>query len=320
MLLKTIVPSHTTFLVLLICTLISCNNPQRNRSNTPVQAIEAKPTSHSKIVGLLGSTTIRRDDLWLALIEFGGEEVIEEYVLTLVLEQTLKERGITITPTNIEQELHLLRTLSEPFDEVSFDNILKERGIGQHRKSTLLWRNAALRKLIQSKIQINEDAVHRMFAIIHGVVFPTRIIVVSTLKEANEVKTKLANGLTFSDAAIEYSIDSSADRGGRVSPISPSDPVWPSPIREAITSIGIDLVSDPIFIRDRWVILKVTGEPISSDTHFEDVRSEMKILATLAQERFYMEELSRWLQQENTLKILDLEVQKCLRSNRNSSK
>ncbi len=306
--------------MLLSSSLIGCSHSRRSNPSLLLNTVSS-PTNHdSKIVGLIGKTTVRRDDLWIALLELGGEEIIEDYVLTLSLEQVLNSRGLKIVPEDIEYEYQLLRSLTTQSDEIAFENMLQKKGIGHSRKSTLLWRNAALRKLVQDNIEVHDDAVRRMFAILHGDVYPTRIIVLSTLQEANEAIQKLEDGSIFSDIAIEYSIDSSASRGGRVEPISPSDPSWPSPIRETISSIEIDLISNPILIGDRWVILKVTGEPISSGILFEDVESEMNRLAVLTQERFYMEELVHELMRKQTLKIIDPDVQRALGTNQNHSK
>ena len=318
--LKPIVPSLVTFLVLLPSALNGCNQPKQYKPATRSQTVYAKPTPDSKIVGLFGKTTIRRDDLWISLLELGGQEIIEEHVLTLTLEQELHAHGMTIKPEELDYEYQLLRTFSTPVDEIVFENMLQEKGIGPNRKSSLLWRNAALRKLIQTHIKVNEDAVRRMFAIIHGNAYPTRIIVLSTLEEANEVKRELDDGSSFTDIAIEYSIDSSASRGGRVNAISPADPAWPSPIREAVSSIEVNTISNPLFIGDRWVILKVTGKPTSSSILFDDVEPEMRRLATLAQERFYMEELVQELTRANALKIIDPEAKKILSTNHNSPK
>ena len=152
-----------------------------------------------------------------------------------------------------------------------------------------------------------------MFSIVHGPKYPTSIIVVSTLEEANSVVTKINLGATFSDVAIDVSIDSSASRGGHVNSISTADPTWPAPIREAISTIKVNTISSPIFIGDRWVVLKVSDAPTSSPTTFKDVESEMKKLAKLSHERFLMENLAKSLVNNSNVKIIDIDL---LRSSR----
>jgi hypothetical protein len=159
-----------------------------------------------------------------------------------------------------------------------------------------------------------------MFSIIYGPSYPTQIIVVSTLDEANDVVTSLKNGTTFSDVATHVSIDSSALTGGRIDPISVADPIWPSPIREMVSTIEINSISNPIFIGDRWVVLKVTGEPIKSNTTFDEVKAEMEHLAKLAQERLLMDNLSKSLSETNQIKVFDQDLQRILRANSQGTK
>ena len=166
-----------------------------------------------------------------------------------------------------------------------------------------------MRKLVQDQIDIHEEAIQRMFAIVHGPKYPIRIIVVSTRADTTRVFTALQNGETFSDVAIQMSIDSSSINGGRVSPISCSDSIWPAPIRESISKLKIGENSPPIFIGDRWAIIKVTGEPSTYSKRFTDVENEMRNLATRAQERFLMENLARRLIEKSTVKIFDKNLQ-----------
>ena len=271
-------------------------------------------------MAIIDTTAIRQEDLWPALIELGGQEVLEDYILKISLIAALKNEGIKILPKDIQIEEQNLSTISSHLNENEIDNILKAKGFGSFRKSQLLWRNAALRKLVHNQVDITSQAVQRMFSIVHGPAYPTRLIVISTLEEANNVISELKLGTSFADLAVEKSIDSSADRGGKVNPISTSDPTWPSPIREAISTLELNTISDPIFIGDRWVILKVTDEPITSNVELNDVENEMRRLAIFAQERFLMENLAQSFIQSSAVDIIDLDLQRTSRSNHDRSK
>ncbi len=275
-------------------------------------------SSKSPIVAIVDTTAIRQEDLWPALIEIGGQEVLDDYILKTAITQALKNQGLIILPKDIQAEEQFLSTLTPHQSEDAFNTMLRKKGYGNFRKSQLLWRNAALRKLIQDRVDITTQAVQRMFSIVHGPEYPTRLIVVSTLEEANKTKSKLKSGVSFSDVAIEHSIDSSASRGGRVNPISTSDPAWPAPIREALPTIEVNTVSNPIFIGDRWVLLKVTNEPTTSNVTFEEAEPEMRRLATFAQERFLMESLAISFVQNSSVDIIDVDLKQS-GSNRNPS-
>ena len=288
---------------------ISASNPTR----TP------QKTQTSPIVAILNHEVVRQMDVWPALIELGGQEVLEDYLLTIALRKELQDQGLSILPTEVRAEGRLLSSLVPTSEKDSISNLLRIRGIGEFRKSQLLWRNAALRKLVQPHVDIHEEAIQRMFAIVHGPKYPIRIIVVTTRSDAGQVIETLQNGDSFSDVAMQQSIDSSSVNGGRVTAISCADPSWPAPIRESISTLDIGAISPPIFIGDRWTIIKVTGEPSTSSVQFADVKINMRELATRTHERFLMENLAQRLIEKSTMKIFDKDLQKISGPNANSS-
>ena len=247
---------------------------------------------------------IRQEDLWVALLERGGQEILDDYVLRCALESILQSRGLEVSHADVQYEEKILLSLTVQTTNKTMDAVLRNRGVGPKRKSQLLWRNAALRKLV-GHIAINKDAVRRMFEIVHGPKYPARIIVLTTLGESNDAIVRMQNGEVFSEVALDVSIDPSAALGGRVNPISTADPVWPSSIREALTSTQIGELSDPIYIGDRWVILTVTGEPSKATVSFQDVEPAMQRLAKLAQERLQMQKIAQKITDSTVVKIFD---------------
>ena len=270
-------------------------------------------------MAILHATSIRQEDLWPSLVELGGQEILDDHILDLALTSELGRLGLTVHPTDTHAEKQYLETLTSEIDEESIDNLLEDKGYGHVRTSKLLWRNAALRKLIKNQVSISSEAIQRMFSIVHGPSYPARIIVVSTLEEAAIIGLSIQQGHTFSDIAIANSIDPSSSRGGRVEPISVANPIWPASIREVISTIEKGSISDPIFIGDRWVILQVTDEPIVSNAEFKNVEPEMKRLATFAQERFLMERLAQSLLAKTKVKVIDTDLKRSSRSNSNTS-
>ena len=275
--------------------------------------------SKSPIVAILHTTSIRQEDLWPSLVELGGQEILQDHILDLAISAELDRRGLSITPSDTHAEEQILTSLSSSATEETINNVFTARGYGHVRTSKLLWRNAALRKLIKNQVSISTEAVQRMFSIVHGPSYPARIIVVSTREEATVVESSLLQGKLFSDIAISTSIDPSFKNGGRVEPISVANPIWPASIREVISTIEVGTVSDPIFIGDRWVILQVTDKPIESNVEFKIVEPEMKQLATFAQERFLMERLTQRLISKNKVKIIDSDLKQSSRSNGNAT-
>jgi foldase protein PrsA len=302
----------TTFNLLLISLIAFGCTSQRNRIS-PKTVMQESP-----LVALVGSKRIRRDTLWNSLIEIGGKAAMDEQVLHIAIDHILQEQGLTITQQEIDIERMLFATALRSNQIGDIDKVFEMKGYGPHRKSGLLFRNAALRKLISPDVRVTESAKRRMFVIMYGVSYPARIIVVPSLDLATDITSKLVGGASFLTAAIEYSIDSSGDRGGSVNPINVADPVWPSAIRDVLPNLETNEISTPILVDDKWVIIQVTGVPIISEVAFKDVEPEMFRLSKLAQERFLMEQLSLSLIEKHTLTIFDDDVKRALRSKSNN--
>lgn len=275
----------------------------------------------------MGTKTIRRNDLWPALIELAGEEAVQDAINTLLVEEELKRRGMTIAKTEMDEEWSLLWRASPTLNEEAMQKQLQERGIGEMRERQILWRNTALRKLIADTVSITDERTRRMFEIVHGPSYPAKIIVSSSLDEANSALENLQNGVSFSDVARNASIGPHANQGGDAGNISIADPFWPEAIRKTIATLKIGTYSTPIFIGDRWVIVLVTGEPTTYDVSFNEVKEEMKELSVLAQEQYLMQNKLKELQEKskpiyfdkNLLRTLGLDVHDTQKSDRHQN-
>ncbi len=263
----------------------------------------------------MGTESIRLQEILPALIEIGGNEVMNDFILQIAIESELSKKSITISHKEIDTERRLFQTRFDHLPKTSIDKVLLEKGYGPVRERQLLWRNAALRKLVASDVDVTSNSIRRMYEIIHGTSFPVRIIVTTTQKEAGDIFALLSEGKLFPDLAIQFSIDSSASRGGLVDPIPIADPLWPAPLRESLPEIRVGEYSKPIFIGDRWIIVQVTKPPITSDTTFEEVKVEMQQLAQLAQERFLMEALAESLQKKYKVTFFNKELKQVSSTN-----
>jgi parvulin-like peptidyl-prolyl isomerase len=123
--------------------------------------------------------------------------------------------------------------------------------------------------------------------------------------EAARVLEALATGTSFIDAAIAWSTDPSAVRGGRVeAPVSPADPTYPAPILEALPDLEPGTVSDPIPVETGLALVQVVGVtpgraiPSAQEDALHDQARERLL-------RWEIAKLRRIVEDEAALRIYD---------------
>ena len=248
----------------------------------PAEPTAQQATTHvataQRPVAYINGQALTQADLIDPLIEAAGGIVLSEIVLDRVIHQKLADAGLTLTPDLIDQEKSLmLATLSDDPDQATrlLDTMLTNRGIGEQRFESMLFRNAGLRLLVKDQVQVVPSLLRQAFQLQHGERYRVRIIVTKTMAEAGTLHDRALAGESFSDLAAMNSTDPSAAQGGLLSPISPLDTTYPSALRQALGKIGIGEVSDLIAADDHFIIMrleeKLPADPISYEAALPDL-------------------------------------------------
>lgn len=259
-------------------------------------------------VAMLNNEAVTISTMQSRLFERAGAEILRELQLEAALRQALLEEEMALGEHALqEEETLLLSRLSD--DENDARELLSEvrsnEGLGPARYEALLWRNAALRALVQPDLQLNEPLLRRLHRMRHGQRLQIRLIVVPTLQEAEELHARLTGGEAFDAIASTRSIDSSRDRGGLVDPISLEDPAWPAALRSELESKQAGELTNIVFLEDRFAIAQIESLIEADAIDFESTRGEMLALARLTQERLKMAELAGRLGVKPSLQVLD---------------
>jgi foldase protein PrsA len=204
--------------------------------------------------------------------------VLIETVMDRSLEQRLAERGLKVGEQDIQAEERILsETLSRDADQAT--RLLRElrnrRGLGDWRYAKLLWRNAAMRALVQPEVVVNDATLQQAYEIRYGPRYEARLIVANQAGEANAIVRRARDGAVFSDLAVQHSTDSSKANGGRIDPINPADPSWPEGVRDAIVKLQPGEVSDPILMDNGYAILRLERKIDAQPVRFDDVRDQL---------------------------------------------
>ena len=279
------------------------SSPGNNRTPSQVSSDPLRST-----VAIVDGQPLRGVDLHAHLVELAGAEALAELVLDQRLRRLIEQRDVQVTRSMIERERELVSgSLSDDPQEAGrlWQEVRRRQGLGPVRTEALLQRNAMLRALVSSQVEINEAAVQQMHTLHHGPRREARIIVTSTLSDAQSVIRALDSGTSFAAAALNWSTDPSAARGGLLEPISEADPSYPRAFRSALFTLTPGGRSNPTLIEDSYIIIHLERELPGSDVPLAEVRPEMTRLARLNQERLLMQQLAEQLLREARVTIFD---------------
>jgi hypothetical protein len=244
------------------------------------------------------------------LAEIGGAAILRALVLEQQLNAALLAAELTIDQEDLDRELDLLITAMDRDDRDRgtrlLDDLREREHQGPVRFDHLLFRNAALRALVEPTIgdPSNEQMID-LHEIIHGPRTRCRLIVTSTLAEAESILRRVANGEDFGDLAAAHSIDLSSQHRGKIPPLSPMDPAWPAAIRTAVAAMTVGERSQPILIGDRIALVEVIEELPADGSTLQETHAAILAARRLAAERVAMERLAQTLIGQSSVTIFD---------------
>lgn len=285
--------------------------PERTADQTPGPSAGSGPAGASgggTVLGYVNGTAIRQGDLWPALLERAGGEVLEEVVLDQLLRERFAQRGLTLTAEDIADELtRLSAALSPDADEAArlLAALRERRGLGDDRFDRLLRRNAGLRKLIAGEVAVTDAAVRRAFALRYGPRYRVRLIVAPDARTAGTLRQRAAAGESFSDLATQFSTDPSAAQGGLLSPISPADPTYPQVLRNILPELEPQKPSGVVALDGGFGILWLEETVPAQPVAWDDVREALAQEVRAQAERLLMEQTARAMLQAADVLILD---------------
>jgi parvulin-like peptidyl-prolyl isomerase len=254
-------------------------------------------------------------DLRGPLLEAAGGQVLAELVLQRMLEHRLGAAGLQVTADQVQAEKgELLHSLSANADQAQLllEEFRRSRGWGDERFAQMLWRNAALRLVVQAQVpeQLTDAAIHQAYDYEYGPKYEVRLIVIETLPEASTVVRRARADESFVDLAIHFSTDASKAQGGLLSPLSLEDPTYPVAIRKAISGLTAGGVSDPIALEKGYAVVRLERKIDAQSVKYDDVRESLTRMVRRQVERTLMQRLARELFTQVDLTILDPALQK----------
>jgi peptidyl-prolyl cis-trans isomerase SurA len=237
--------------------------------------------------------------------EIAGGVVLEELALDRLVRQRCQSMGISISAPDVEQERRyvlesMARDAETSVDSASelLERLRRQRGLGPKRFNALLERNAMLRKLVAPTVSVSDEQVQQALAVRYGERRNARIILRNSQQEASASLERLrglsgaALASAFSDEASRNSVDASAARGGKLEPISVSDPAYPSIVRTTLASLAEGQLSTLVAMDRGFAILLLEGI-VPAATPPSNARELAREEVTRRAQRVAMDRLAR---------------------------
>lgn len=254
------------------------------------------------------------------LAESAGAVILEEILLTTLAERELNRAGMILSPQDIEAErAELVRALSDQNVQGDPSTLItavrRSRGLGDNRFELLLRRTAALRKLVTSDITITDEEVALAHRIRYGSRYRTRLIMTSTEREAALIVSQLrpldpsTRRARFIQYAVDQSIDSSANAGGLLEPISAADPSYPATVRSALASLQPGDMSPVLAMNPNYAIVLVEEITPDQNVPLASVASSLRTDIRRRQERLAMDRKAQILMESTSPTVIDPSLQ-----------
>jgi hypothetical protein len=274
-------------------------------ASTPLASGEPARGSTPTVALLLDGEPVTWGTLRPLLAEAGGESVVEELALEHALRRELRARGLSIgeAETDAARETWLALLAESGVGAEAEREVRRRRGLGEQRFRRLLWRNAALRALVD----------------------PDAIAVSETeIGLARSVRTErryLTSGVIARDASAALAIAQAArsSPGGPLaglwgeasrrdlrpfqSVVSPFDPGFPESIRRALPSLPRGEPSAAIAVERGYAVVIV--DAVLEGTGRTPGEAALRRELTIRKTRVAMERLARELVSRTEISRLD---------------
>jgi foldase protein PrsA len=225
------------------------DDPPRLTGGPPVES----PREDAAVARVNGKP-ITREQLVKPLIDTYGLNLLLNMIQLELARQNAAKAGLKVTPEDVAREKQfMLKGFFPDAKEEDYQQLLvqllKQQNITQAQWEILLQTNACLRKMAEPLCagKITEENIQQAFDLRYGAQVKIRDIQVSNIKEAQEVKKRLAEGQKFEEVAKALSQDThTASQGGEWPAFAANSTTVSDLIKEQAFGLKPGEVSDPL--------------------------------------------------------------------------
>ncbi|MEN6498814.1 MAG: peptidylprolyl isomerase [Thermoguttaceae bacterium] len=259
------------------------------KKTAKIENVMDDPVKRQKMPGvaaMINGSPVEIRELAELCIQRHGEEVLEGTINHRLLEQACKQKKITISEADLDQEIaraagSMLPSKADGSPDVDkwLEMVQKEQGISVevYRKDSV-WPSVALKKLVGNHVEITDEDLQKGFEANYGPRVRCRAIVFNNLRRAQQVWEMARSKPTveyFGDLAQQYSVEaSSAALRGEVPPVQQHGG-QPLLEKEAFKLQKGELSGIIQVGQERYVVLFCEGQTEPVKLRFAEVKDEI---------------------------------------------
>jgi len=238
------------------------------------------PPAADRPLAVVNGVTITEKQLWWAMEQGWGGQILDEMITDLLLQQAGREAGIKVTDSEVDAALARVR--SEYPGKAAFEDMLRHSGMTVKGLRLQLQRDLLIDKLLTKRAGIDEQSLRSYYEAHKGeFVTPASVhlfdIVTLTLEDAYAARERLAAGEDFSTVAVQMSHDPTAKKGGDRGWITPDD-VLVDNVRKVVFSMQLGEISDPVQCEDHCHVFYVKQIEPGQALSFDEARPQIENL------------------------------------------
>ncbi len=288
-------------------------------NDTAPSADERNSTPRFAIATINGRD-IARNHISRQMLKNHGIDAFDQLIVLEQAIQRCEELGLSVTDIDVQDEYDrrlkmLLSPLASGSDDSKFNRdeaerilrgILERRDISRLQFLSTIKCNAYLRAIANAQMRFSNADLKREFAEHFGDQVIARHIQLPNRPDTEKLRTMLADGLDFSEAATRHSANlRTGPTGGLLSPFGKGSREIPQSIRSTAFGLEVGEVSAPIQAGPWWHLVKLEKKVANGETNWADVRPELE--KRLCEQRIdaQMQGLYRSLHEGADVKIND---------------
>lgn len=185
-----------------------------------------------EVIATIGDKSITKEDLYQAMKNISGNEVLRRLILEQVLSQSVND--VDAIKKTVEDDVQ--KQIDSAGGEEVFQQLLDYQQIGSIAEFKYqMYVSKMFEEVIKKQIDMSDEAIQKFYDEQYQPLMEAQHILVDTEEEAQKAIDRINNGEEFDAVAKEVSKDSTAQNGGLLSPFAPGQMV--PEFEEAVKSL-----------------------------------------------------------------------------------